>query len=487
MRRRRRRRVAAIVSGVLGCLLAPLVIVQNKIYRRDLAMARQHFRPAPTFSARDRVLVFSPHCDDETLGAGGTLAQARHSGARVKVVFFTNGDGSRSTQIAENTKNLRRFSFQELAAMRQRESVAAMAELGVARGDVLFLGYPDGGLRAMWEKHWDKNSYRSPYTNVTRSPYPNAFTSQAPYRGLQVLADVEKIMSEFEPTIILTTHPADTHGDHWAAYAYTRAAIEKSRLRARDSDAQDSNGHWPQRVQLLTFLVHHGVWPVPHGYHPDARLAPPAKMKNCGTQWMDADLDTGARTQKKAALERYTSQLIWTPHYLRAFLRRNEIFGQVPSKVLAANREESLLCDEGGDSLWQNLWPGADIRALCLRPTPQGWTLRIQTASRPSTRLRYEITMHTLDKRAAQTVAFKVLWRGGTWIARSASTLRGNPQLAVRLRADGLEIDVPSKVLGTQVKNAAPTILLSAAAMLGQARLDQTETATIQLSANHKQ
>jgi hypothetical protein len=81
---------------------------------------------------------------------------------------------------------------------------------------------------------------------------------------------------------------------------------------------------------LLTFLVHHGVWPAPHGYHPEAKLAPPADLLNVGTHWMETPLDEQSRVAKKAALERYVSQLAFTPHYLRGFLRRNELFGVVP-------------------------------------------------------------------------------------------------------------------------------------------------------------
>jgi len=474
----RRRRAAAVLGSVLACLMTPLTIVQSKLYRSDLAMARQHFPGAPNFSSRDRVLVLSPHCDDETLGAGGTIAQARRAGAQIKVLFFTNGDGSRSTQIAENAKHLRRFSFQELAAMRQRESLAAVAELGVAREDVIFLGYPDGGLRAMWESHWTRTNYRSPYTNAMRSPYPNSFTRAAPYRGSQVLADVEKVMGEFKPTAVLCTHPADTHGDHWAAYAYTRAALEKLRLRL--CDAPDN---WPQRTQLLTFLVHHGVWPVPHGYHPSARLAPPAKMRDCGTQWIDAALDGTAQTQKKAALERYVSQLIFTPHYLRAFLRRNEIFGTVPPKVLSSHGEATLLRDERDDSMWHKVWPGADIRALWLRPGAQGWNLRLQTAGRPSSRFHYEVSIHALAAGTTQAMTCKVLWRDGNWVARLSQASKEDEELRLRMLPDGFEIDIPSQVRGA-VQTSAGTFLMSAAVLRGNSRIDQTETATWRLDGD---
>jgi LmbE family N-acetylglucosaminyl deacetylase len=72
------------------------------------------------------------------LGAGGTIAAARRRGLAVRVAFVTNGDGSRSTQIEQDTRLLRRNTFQQLAAMRQRETVAALKELNVSREDIVF-------------------------------------------------------------------------------------------------------------------------------------------------------------------------------------------------------------------------------------------------------------------------------------------------------------------------------------------------------------
>src|SRR5690606_34503688 len=114
--------------------------------------------------------------------------------------------------------------FQRIAAMRQREALEACRVLGVPGSDVQFLGYPDGGMRMLWETHWDKTTpYLSPYTKTSQSPYPNSFTPQAKYSGAQVLSDLEKIIAEFRPTLVLTTHPEDTHVDHWAAYAFSAA------------------------------------------------------------------------------------------------------------------------------------------------------------------------------------------------------------------------------------------------------------------------
>ncbi|HEX8462975.1 MAG TPA: hypothetical protein VF627_00025, partial [Abditibacterium sp.] len=126
----------------------------------------------------------------------------------------------------------------------------------------------------------------------------------------------------FKATLILTTHPRDTHPDHAVAYAACQAAI----------------GCLPRekRPELRAFLIHFGIWPVPNGFHPDLPLAPPQPLLRDGTQWQSLALSRGEVAQKKAALECHRTQLGSTPRYLRAFVRRNEIFGVVEPKFSRA-------------------------------------------------------------------------------------------------------------------------------------------------------
>jgi LmbE family N-acetylglucosaminyl deacetylase len=480
--RRRKRRVLTLILVLLACVLLPLVVQQIGFYRADLAMLERTFPPPPPLSQHDRLLIFSPHCDDETLGAGGAIAQARRAGAAVRVVFFTNGDGSGSTQIAENIRKRRRFSYAELATMRQGEVRAALGQLGVAPQNITFLGYPDSGLRPMWEEYWHQSTlFRSSYTGANRSPYANSFTPNAAYCGAQVLADVAKILQEFQPTIVMTTHPADTHPDHWAAYGYTNAALEAARLQ---------NQSWAAAVRLQTFLVHHAIWPVPHGYHPEAALAPPAGLEHTGTQWLQRPLDDKTRAQKKAALEEYVSQLVFTPHYLRAFVRRNELFGIVAPLTCDTALENSqsqqveqiLLRDEPRDFVLQNLWRGGDIRAISVLPDAQNLILRIKLAAKPSSRLHYVLSLHLVEKLKLRQARIEVRATSSqvsaTWHEASASG--GSPakpqNLAARIPDDSLEISVPWSAVSSA---ETVSLLVSASAHLGNTRLDQSETATL--------
>lgn len=329
----RRKKRTLLALAILLCAVTPFALFQIQLYRRNLAMARVVLPALPVLTAQDRLLVLSPHPDDETLGAGGTIADARRRGIAVRIVFLTNGDGSRSTQIAENLRQRRLNSFQELAKLRQKEAANAAHALGVDAKDLIFLGYPDGGTNELLTRHWSPNNlYCSPFTGANRVPYDNARTPHVPYCGTQTLDDLTAVLREFRPTVIITTHPRDTHPDHHAAYEFVAKALEKLRHNPHET--------WAKRARLLTFIVHHGLWPVPYGFRPDATLSPPADLKD-GTKWMRAPLDATSRQSKKAALEAYPSQLATTPNFLRSFLRRNELFGGVVPQKLSATQLQS--------------------------------------------------------------------------------------------------------------------------------------------------
>lgn len=474
---RPRHKQALFAGGALACLLSPFILMQLVLYRANLAVARESFPKAPTLRSNDRLLVFAPHCDDETIGAGGTIAEARRRGIPVRLVFFTNGDGSRSTQIAVDAKLRRRTTFVQLAKLRQQETLKAAKALGVGEKDVVFLGYPDGGTKELWLRHWKRdNLYRSSYTGANRSPYPNARTPKAPYCGEQALADVQGALRDFRATVIITTHPGDTHPDHQASYEFTRAALERLRQAPEES--------WAARTRLLTFLVHHGVWPAPYGYNPQASLVPPAPLLKTGTLWMQEDLDAASRKAKKSALECYPSQLAFTPRYLRSFLRRNELFGDLPPQnapSLERAREKAeprpIVLDAARDSRWRDLLPAADLQSIALLPSKDASknhvTLRVQTMKVPSSRLRYRLWLHNIGAKNSAVSRVDIRFQSGQWKA----SLRGegdSQELSLRSNARGFEIDLARNELDG-------ALLLSAESFLRNSRLDVTGTGALRL------
>jgi LmbE family N-acetylglucosaminyl deacetylase/SAM-dependent methyltransferase len=94
------------------------------------------------------LLVIAPHQDDESLGCGGTLAQAIKAGYNVHVIFVT--DGSQSHPRSE------KYPFEKLVKLRQNEALAALSILGVKESGVHFMNLPDGQLPSATQPDFER-------------------------------------------------------------------------------------------------------------------------------------------------------------------------------------------------------------------------------------------------------------------------------------------------------------------------------------------
>jgi LmbE family N-acetylglucosaminyl deacetylase len=79
------------------------------------------------------LLVVAAHPDDETLGAGGTIAKYARNSSKVTAVFLTDGVGARG-----------QIESEKLAYRRREATAAAMHELGVT--SFYFGDFPDNQL-----------------------------------------------------------------------------------------------------------------------------------------------------------------------------------------------------------------------------------------------------------------------------------------------------------------------------------------------------
>ena len=95
----------------------------------------------------DRVLVFAPHPDDETLATGELIQAALAIGACVRVVFATDGDNNAWPQRwLERRWRIGPVERARWGKRRRREALAALSVLGVKASSARFLGWPDQGL-----------------------------------------------------------------------------------------------------------------------------------------------------------------------------------------------------------------------------------------------------------------------------------------------------------------------------------------------------
>ena len=106
--------------------------------------ADPRFRDLPALALRrtGRTVVVAAHPDDETLGAGGILAELADAGCPAEVVIVSDGGASHPGSPT--------LDAEALAARRWAEVVEAVHVLSPA-SPVTLLGYPDGGLREVRE------------------------------------------------------------------------------------------------------------------------------------------------------------------------------------------------------------------------------------------------------------------------------------------------------------------------------------------------
>jgi LmbE family N-acetylglucosaminyl deacetylase len=251
-----------------------------------------------TVSARDRVLVIAPHPDDESLATGGLLQAAVAAGAAVRVVYVTDGEFNPWAQLAvEGRWPLTPAARARWGALRRRESLRALAELGVPARYVEWLGLPDQHLTDLLAAADDR-----------------------------LPAALAREVHRDRPTLVAVPSSFDRHPDHSAvavslAFALARLDPEASGLR------------------VIEYRVHRSRTDP----EPACALA----------------LHPEQRARKRAAILCHASQLRWHRRQMLAFARDREGFDEfgAPSRephpiVEAAIDDSTLRVEIAGARVW---------------------------------------------------------------------------------------------------------------------------------------
>jgi LmbE family N-acetylglucosaminyl deacetylase len=263
-------------------------------------------------------MVFSPHPDDETLGAGGLIQRVLHLGGAVRVVFLTSGDGyPEGVESEEHIAHPTAQDYRHYGTLRQGESRQVLATLGVEEQAVTFLGFPDRGLCPLLRQYWSDQPpyYLSPYTLEDQPPPADVLLPHTEYDGEDLKREITRLLQDFRPTLLALTHPQDQHPDHCATYFFVRDALRE--LQGREPALQPS---------LLTFLIHFGQWPLGEGAGTGARLHPPEGFPEPERAWLALPLSPAEAETKRKALLHYHSQMLVMGRYLLSFARANELF-----------------------------------------------------------------------------------------------------------------------------------------------------------------
>jgi LmbE family N-acetylglucosaminyl deacetylase len=126
----------------------------------------------------NRILVISPHPDDESIGCGGTLRQRIVAGDSVHVVFLTSGENGGHGRPPADTARIREQEAREAARILQLTQIE-------------FWNERDGSVQVT-----------PPLIDRLRSR-----------------------LSELQPDVIYVPHENEMHPDHRAAHALVHAAL----------------------------------------------------------------------------------------------------------------------------------------------------------------------------------------------------------------------------------------------------------------------
>jgi LmbE family N-acetylglucosaminyl deacetylase len=171
--------------------------------------------------------VLAPHPDDESLMAAHVIASAVRTGRPIHVLVMTNGD----------------LGCERDGWLRERETVAAMAVLGLPEDRIRFLGYPDGALSALGPIPLPPRERRTEDGACIRSNttygghgehrldvHTALAGSPATYDADSAIGDLVALLEHDRPGDVYVSHPIDAHPDHATTYVLLRRALERARL-----------------------------------------------------------------------------------------------------------------------------------------------------------------------------------------------------------------------------------------------------------------
>jgi LmbE family N-acetylglucosaminyl deacetylase len=275
-----------------------------------------------------RLMLFSPHPDDETISSGGLIQRVLAKGGSVRVVFMTNGDGYLDGIKCElkDHQQASAHDFIEYGNRRQNEAIHALTALGLEPSDAIFFSFPDGGIDDLWEGNWSiSRPYTSPFTKLDHPTYKDSFSRWVKYAGTDLEKQIITTIRDFKPDWIVMPDPRDEHPDHYTTGIFVMDAMRELR-EARDSSVTDT--------QLFSYLVHFMDYPSTPAWLTEVNKVgigggPIYSGLLSETQWFSLPISSPELAVKRRAIMAHASQFEPLGSFLQGFLIRYEMFGKV--------------------------------------------------------------------------------------------------------------------------------------------------------------
>jgi LmbE family N-acetylglucosaminyl deacetylase len=397
----------------------------------------------------DRILILAPHPDDEAIGCAGIIQQAVKLGAKIRVVYLTNGDHNQISFIVyEKRLTFRKGEFIHMGEVRRLEAIKAMQLLGVSEKNLVFLGYPDFGTFTIFSQYWqDEKPFRSLLTRISSVPYKENLSYGAPYKGESILNDLKKVLLDYKPSKIFVSHPADANVDHKTLYLFLEIALS------------DLSKNLPP-PKIYPYLIHCVGWPLPRHYHPELSLIPPKQFLDSQINWVKFELKPGQLDKKYQAILCYKSQTESSAFYLLSFARKNELFGDYPEvKVVPPHKHGEIASFFGFSNMFIDSGIGTigDIDNLIEGEGQVSYGLmedslliRIDKTKELSHRfsVMFYLFGYSYNKPFAQMPKMRIITKYNRFKVFDAKKMIKPEGVTLELKAKELILKVPLKILG---------------------------------------
>ena len=263
------------------------------------------------------------------LAAGGLMQRVHAAHGTVRVVYLTDGDGyPEGVQVEDHVDAPSADDYRGYGRRRRREARSGLETLRLGEAAYTFLSFPDGGLSALMTKYWSERraAYRSPFTRLDRPPRAGILVPNTEYRGEDLTQELAQVIAGFQPTTLLVPRKEDQHADHCASWFFAADALgDVQRVRP------------DLHVDLLNYIIHFDGWPFEDE---DPRLPPPMGLRGGVSGWIRFPISAVELRAKRAALQKYESQVHVMSWFLNGFARTNEVFSRpaAPHVVLPLRR-----------------------------------------------------------------------------------------------------------------------------------------------------
>ena len=387
----------------------------------------------PNITSSDRVLYFAPHPDDETIGGAGVIRYCLEHKIPIYVVVVTNGGTG------------------ALASERYNESLKAMKVLGLPRNDITFFEYPQA-VDVLFTTNWDSNNPVDIGGRHTDVSY--AYKDNESYTGVALEQNMETVITNFKPTIIIYPYPNDENTDHWGVSAFVEYAANNLNYTGK----------------MYSYMVHvDTVWPFPRSYFPQDSLTPPAFLQN-QISWVEFPISESDENLMLNAINCYKSQLNNDPSYLRSFVRTNQLFIPTTQITVVKNNTptdytknsqfpETIFVDPEGaihdkpplDVVYSiignvNMYDLTDIGFEYNNNTT--W-LSLQTVGGISKRGIYNFHIRSFGNTTNNRIDVTVRNGSAHYLIYDNSSLYSNEPIKLKFKGNGIIIGIPSSLFNS--------------------------------------